>query len=58
MRILFLLLVAANLAFFAWLRFMAPADPAISVTRRSTAVWMSSSVGTNSNAPSASSPST
>lgn len=29
MRILFLLLVAANLAFFAWLRFMAPADPAL-----------------------------
>jgi SPOR domain len=28
-RILFLLLLAANLAFFAWLRFMAPADPAL-----------------------------
>ena len=30
--------------------------PASSVTRRSTAVWMSSSVGTNANVPSASSP--
>jgi hypothetical protein len=29
MRILFLLLVAANVAFFAWLRFFAPADPAL-----------------------------
>lgn len=29
MRILFLLLLAANLAFFAWLRFMAPPDPAL-----------------------------
>jgi pyruvate/2-oxoglutarate dehydrogenase complex dihydrolipoamide acyltransferase (E2) component len=29
MRILFLLLVAANLAFFAWLRFLAPPDPAL-----------------------------
>ena len=30
---------------------LAPAAPASSVTRRSTAVWMSSSVGTNSNVP-------
>jgi hypothetical protein len=29
MRILFLLLLAANLAFFAWLRFVASADPAL-----------------------------
>jgi cell division septation protein DedD len=29
MRILFLVVVAANLAFFAWLRFMAPPDPAL-----------------------------
>ena len=29
MRILFLLLLAANLAFFAWLRFMAPPDRAL-----------------------------
>jgi hypothetical protein len=29
MRILFLLLLAANLAFFAWLRFMAPTDRAL-----------------------------
>jgi len=29
MRTLLLLLLAANLAFFAWLRFMAPADPAL-----------------------------
>ena len=29
MRILFLLLVAANLVFFAWLQFMAPLDPAL-----------------------------
>ena len=29
MRILFLLLLAANLAFFAWLRFLAPPDPAL-----------------------------
>jgi hypothetical protein len=29
MRILFLLLLAANLVFFAWLRFMAPPDPAL-----------------------------
>lgn len=29
LRVLFLLLVAANLAFFAWQRFMAPADPAL-----------------------------
>ncbi len=36
----------------------APAGPAISVTRRSTAVWMSSSDGTNANVPVASSPAT
>ena len=30
---------------------LAPAGPASSVTRRSTAVWMSSSLGANSNAP-------
>jgi hypothetical protein len=29
MRILFLLLLAANLVFFAWMRFMAPPDPAL-----------------------------
>src|SRR2546429_2773318 len=34
---------------------LAPAGPARSVTRRSMAVWMSSSVGTNTNVPSASS---
>ena len=37
---------------------LAPAAPASSVTRRSTAVWMSSSEGTNANEPSASSRST
>ena len=37
---------------------LAPAAPASSVTRRSIAVWMSSSDGTNSNVPSASSSST
>ena len=35
-----------------------PADPASSVTRRSTAVWMSSSLGSNSNVPPDSSAST
>ena len=30
---------------------LAPAAPAISVTRRSIAVWMSSSVGANANVP-------
>ena len=34
---------------------LAPASPASSVTRRSIAVWMSSSVGANTNVPSASS---
>lgn len=29
MRLLFLLLLAANLAFFAWMRFLAPPDPAV-----------------------------
>ncbi|MDH3319243.1 MAG: SPOR domain-containing protein [Betaproteobacteria bacterium] len=29
MRLLFLLLLAANLGFFAWMRFLAPADPAV-----------------------------
>lgn len=29
MRLLFLLLLAANLAFFAWARFLAPPDPAV-----------------------------
>lgn len=29
MRLLFLLLLAANLGFFAWLRFLAPANPAV-----------------------------
>jgi len=28
-RLLFLLLLAANLGFFAWMRFLAPADPAV-----------------------------
>ena len=37
---------------------LAPVGPAISVTRRSTAVWMSSSVGANANEPDASSSST
>ncbi len=37
---------------------LAPAAPASSVTRRSTAVWMSSSVATNTNEPVASSDST
>src|SRR5581483_11053870 len=36
----------------------APAGPAISVTRRSIAVWMSSSVGTNAKVPASSSPAT
>ena len=35
-----------------------PTSPAISVTRRSTAVWMSSSPGSNSKAPAANSSST
>jgi hypothetical protein len=30
---------------------LAPADPASSVTRRSTAVWMSSSLGSKANVP-------
>ena len=29
MRLLFLLLLAANLGFFAWMRFLAPPDPAV-----------------------------
>ncbi|MEO8717135.1 MAG: SPOR domain-containing protein [Burkholderiales bacterium] len=29
MRVLFLLLLAANLGFFAWMRFLTPADPAV-----------------------------
>ena len=37
---------------------LAPVGPAISVTRRSIAVWMSSSVGANANVPAASSSST